>query len=202
MDVTIPFSEACERNKDIILEVLNPYLETIDSVLEIGSGTTQHAIHFAKTHKSLQWQCADQGMYLDGIRAQLSTAKLANVKQPLEIDVNQLSWVPSGQRYPAVYTANTFHIMTQSDVERFFIGLPKVVTQEALLMVYGPFKYAGKFTSASNADFDASLRSRGVGSAIRDFELVNQLASDVGFSLLEDHLMPANNQCLIWQRKV
>ena len=92
--------------------------------------------------------------------------------------------------------------MTQSDVERFFIGLPKVVTQEALLMVYGPFKYAGKFTSASNADFDASLRSRGVGSAIRDFELVNQLASDVGFSLLEDHLMPANNQCLIWQRKV
>lgn len=200
MSITIPFSEACERNKSVILDVLSPYLEKLDSVLEIGTGTAQHAIHFARAFESLEWQCADQRHYLEGIRAQLAVAEMKNVIAPLEIDVNQSSWVPSGQRYSAIYTANTFHIMTARDVQSFFTGLPEVTNDDAFLFVYGPFKYNGKFTSESNAQFDKTLRSRDVGSAIRDFETVNELANRIGFRLKEDHTMPANNQCLIWQR--
>ena len=138
--------------------------------------------------------------YLQGIHARLKAAPVDNVLAPLEIDVKQSVWVPSGKRYSAVYTANTFHIMSESEVQDFFAGLPAVVTDDAYLFVYGPFKFKGEFTSESNAQFDASLRSRGVGSAIRDFEVVDELANTVGFKLLEDYRMPANNQCLVWRR--
>ena len=89
--------------------------------------------------------------------------------------------------------------MAWAQVQAFFVGLPQVTSNGSYLMVYGPFKYKGKFTSASNESFDQDLRSRGVGSAIRDFEEVNQLAKEVGFKLINDITMPANNQCLVWQ---
>ncbi len=199
MSITIPFSEACERNKDVILDVLRPHLQSIESVLEIGSGTAQHAVHFARAFTQLQWQCADQAHYIDGIEAQLGVANVDNVLAPLLIDVKQPVWVASGQRFEAVFSANTFHIMSLAEVEMFFSRLPTVIFENGLLIVYGPFKYGGDFTSESNAMFDANLRSRECGSAIRDFEQVNQFANEVGFSLVADHAMPANNQCLIWQ---
>jgi len=201
MDIDIPFSEACERNKGPILEVLQPYFNEIRSLLEVGTGTAQHAIHFAKAHPNLTWQCADQQHYLDGINAQLAQHKLKNVMPPFELDVKQAVWADSALPYDAIYTANTFHIMTQAEVEQFFEGLPMVLTDLAYLFVYGPFKYDGKFTSESNASFDQTLRSRGCGSAIRDFEKVNDLANSVGFKLIVDQSMPANNQCLIWQQQ-
>ena len=201
MGDTIPFSAACERNKDVILEVLAPYFSQIKSVLEIGSGTAQHAIHFAKAHPTLLWQTSDQVHYLDGIECQLKYANLNNVFRPLMIDVNQTQWAPVGTSYQAVYTANTFHIMAQSDVEAFFKGLNGVVDENAFLFIYGPFKYNGEFTSLSNHEFDLSLRSRGCGSAIRDFEFIRQCAKQIGFTLLADHKMPANNQLLIFQKQ-
>jgi len=201
MNSPIPFSQACERNKEIILDVLSPYFTKLDAVLEIGSGTAQHAIHFAQHHENLQWQCADQSHYLDGINAQLGVAKLDNVLAPFDIDVKRETWLASDQRSPALYTANTLHIMSQDEVRQFFKGLPRVTSEEAYLFIYGPFKYNGQFTSESNAIFDQSLRAREVGSAIRDFELVDELANHGGFKLLADHAMPANNQCLIWQRQ-
>ncbi len=205
MNIVIPFSEACERNKDVILETIKPYLEKVNTLLEVGSGTAQHAIHFSQALSSLQWQTSDQHEYLEGIHAALNNAKLIghgldNVLYPLELDVNQSVWVKSGQRFEAVYTANTLHIMSHDDVEQFFAGLGAITRIGAYLIVYGPFKYQTKFTSESNANFDASLRSRGVGSAIRDFEVVNKLAHAQGFDLLKDYSMPANNQCLVWQR--
>jgi cyclopropane fatty-acyl-phospholipid synthase-like methyltransferase len=205
MTITIPFSDACERNKDVILETIKPYLEQAASLLEVGSGTAQHAIHFSQELSSLQWQTSDQLEYLDGINAALNNAKaighcLDTVEPPIELDVNQAVWIKNGQRFDAIYTANTFHIMSQNDVERFFSGLPAVTQHGSYLIVYGPFKYQGKYTSESNQNFDASLRSRGVGSAIRDFELVNGLAHTQGFDLLVDYAMPANNQCVVWQR--
>ncbi|MFT6408733.1 MAG: cyclopropane fatty-acyl-phospholipid synthase-like methyltransferase [Arenicella sp.] len=207
MNIIIPFSEACERNKDVILETVKPYLEKVTSVLEVGSGTAQHAIHFSQALTSLQWQASDQYEYLDGINAALNNAKsmglrIDNVSFPIELNVNQPIWVENGPRFDAIYTANTFHIMSQSDVERFFSGLDLVTQIGSYLIVYGPFKYQGQFTSESNLNFDASLRSRGVGSAIRDFELINDLAQAQGFDLLKDYPMPANNQCVVWQRSV
>jgi len=175
------------------------------SLLEIGSGTGQHSIYFSQALPKLQWQTSDQFEYLGGIRAALNNAKanageFTNLLAPLELNVNQDVWVDNDACYDAVYTANTFHIMNQMDVEAFFSGLPAVTKAGSYLVVYGPFKYKGNFTSESNAHFDHTLRSRGVGSAIRDFERVNELATAQRFKLIDDHSMPANNQCLIWQR--
>lgn len=195
----IPYSEACERNKDPILSTIDQHLEAANSVLEIGTGTAQHAVHFAQAMPHLQWQASDQTHYIQGINAQLDVAKVGNIARPVELDVNQAVWLLSGAKVDLVYTANTFHIMTSADVEAFFKGLPQVLNPGAKVVVYGPFKYKDQFTSDSNAAFDQRLRERGVGSAIRDFEWVNTLAGEQGLTLLEDHNMPANNQCLVWQ---
>jgi hypothetical protein len=211
MSIKIPFSEACERNKDVILAIIKPYLIDVKRVLEIGSGTAQHSIHFSQDLLHLQWQTSDQAQYLAGIEAALNNVAAMNTGlgdqgfgtalTPFELNVNQKIWIESGQRYDAVYTANTLHIMSEAEVVRFFTGLNGVRQVGSLLIIYGPFKYGGKFTSESNANFDASLRSRGVGSAIRDFEWVDELASLQGFELIRDHAMPANNQCIVWQCK-
>ncbi len=197
----IPYSEACERNKDPILTVLSEHFKHAKSVLEVGSGTAQHAIYFSQQTPNLSWQTSDRLEYHDGILAQLAVAGVGNVLPPLELDVNQPVWVENRATYDLIYTANTIHIMAEPDVVAFFSGLPKVLKPDGKLVIYGPFKYAGKFTSDSNAAFDQSLRSRGVGSGIRDFEWLNELAASCGLALLSDHSMPANNQCLIWQRK-
>ena len=202
MTDVLPFSAACERNKDVILEKLTPYLAKLDSVLEIGSGTAQHAIHFAAAYPELRWQTSDQEEYIDGIQTQLKYADIENVLSPLIIDVNQTQWSANAECFPAVYTANTLHIMNESDVCAFFEGLPHVLAPKALLFIYGPFKYDGDFTSASNQEFDQSLRSRGCGSAIRDFEFIEKLAKGIGLILLHDYKMPANNQFLIFQQQV
>ena len=199
MTLCIPYSQACERNKDPILEILSPYFEQIENVLEIGSGTAQHAIHFAQEHPQLIWQTSDQAQYLDGIKAQLENNPRDNVLSPLQLDVCQLEWVNRDQTYDAFYTANSLHIMDWDQVQALFAGLSKVSKPQAYLFIYGPFNYDGAFTSSSNAEFDLNLRARGVGSALRDFKAVNQLAEAAGFTLLADHAMPANNRCLIWK---
>jgi len=196
----IPYSEACERNKDPILSVLQPYLKDTSSVLEIGTGTAQHAVYFAAANPQLSWQTSDQQAHIEGINSQLSVAKVGNVEEPIVLDVNQDPWLKKSSEFDMVYSANTLHIMSMSDVEAFFNGLSAVLTDTGSLVVYGPFKYNGQFTSDSNAAFDQRLRERGVGSSIKDFEWVNELAEKEGFSLLEDVRMPANNQCLIWSK--
>ena len=201
MSLVIPYSAACERNKDVILEVIQPYLNQAKTVLEIGTGTAQHAIYFAQHAPHLRWQTSDQNEYLEGINAQLQNANIGNVQRPYELDVNQTQWLQSQQRFDLIYTANTFHIMRWSDVCAFFDGLNNVVNENSVLIVYGPFKYNDEFTSASNQVFDQTLRSRECGSAIRDFEAVDELAKKQGFELIENHSMPANNQCLIWRRE-
>ncbi len=204
MTTVIPFSEACERNKDPILEIITPYLNAVDRVLEIGTGTAQHALHFAQACPHLTWQTTDQSEYLEGIRAQLQNTPQSNVLEPFELDVNQIDWLAHSQDksagYPLLYTANTFHIMTEQDVIEFFAGLPKIVSSHATLIVYGPFSYQGKFTSLSNAEFDQRLRQRGVGSGIRDIDFLTPLANQAGFKLKQDVAMPANNQILVWQK--
>lgn len=199
MSTKLPFSEACERNKGVILEAISPTLNSLKTVLEIGSGTAQHAVHFAKAHPNLKWQTSDQSQYLEGIEAQLQVADVDNVIAPFELDVTQRPWCQSGQKYDAVYTANSFHIMTEDNVIDFFDGVPNVLNDKATLIVYGPFKYDQKFTSESNQQFDLSLRSRECGSAIRDFEWINSLAEKAGLKLIRDLKMPANNQLLFWQ---
>ena len=199
MSIIIPFSEACERNKDAILEVARPYFQAASSVLEVGSGTGQHAVYFAQNFPHLSWQTTDQAQHLTGIKAQLENAGVENVLTPYLLDVNQPQWSVAGHKYECIYTANTFHIMAWDDVKAFFQGISAVTMNGSYLIVYGPFKYNGRFTSASNEQFDRNLRARGEASAIRDFEAVNELAQLANFKLLHDIPMPANNQCIVWQ---
>ena len=199
MSIEIPFSAPCERNKDDIFDVISPYLTQVGAVLEIGTGTAQHAVHFAYKLPSIDWQTSDQASYLGGIRAQLDNAKLSNIRYPLTLDVNQKRWVESGERFSAVYTANTFHIMDWQSVQAFFSRLPSVCLNGAYLIVYGPFKYQGEFTSESNRHFDETLRNSDWGSGIVDYEKIAELAQAVNFRLVKDVSMPANNQCLIFQ---
>jgi cyclopropane fatty-acyl-phospholipid synthase-like methyltransferase len=193
-----PHSPSCERNRDPILAVLQEHLMDRRHVLEIGSGTGQHAVHFAAALPHLVWQTSDRAENLPGIRTWLDEAGLANTPPPIELDVNGC-W-PS-QRFDAVFMANTLHIMAWPEVERCFAGLAGVLADDAKLVVYGPFNYGGRYTSESNADFDDWLKARGARQGIRDFEAVNALASGLRLVLVEDRAMPANNRCLVWRRQ-
>jgi SAM-dependent methyltransferase len=193
------FSDACERNKDPILEVLRSLLAGCSNVLEIGSGTGQHAVHFARHLPHLAWQPTDRGEYLAGLVARIGQQGPPNLRLPLEFDVTQPVW--PGVVADAVYSANTLHIMSWPEVEAFFSGIGRVLGPGGTLAVYGPFRYRGAFTSASNTNFDRALRERDPASGIRDFEAVAALAAAQQFELLADHAMPANNQLLAWVRK-
>ena len=191
-----PHSAACERNRDPILTVLRRHFADRRRVLEIGSGTGQHAVHFAAGLPHLVWQATDRRESHDGIRAWLEEAALPNTPLPLVLDVRG-PW--PRQRYDAVFTANTLHIMSWAEVQTTFAQLPDVMTADAKLAVYGPFNYGGRFTSASNEQFQAVLKGWGAHMGIRDFEAVDALARHAGLRLVEDCAMPANNRCLVWQ---
>ncbi len=200
-----PFAPACERNREPILGVLQCWFADRQRVLEIGSGTGQHAVHFAAAMPWLQWQASDRAEHLDGIRAWLDEAALPNTPPPLELDVAHGAWPAArfdAASFDAAFTANTLHIMGWPEVEAFFAGLQQVLSADAVLAVYGPFNYGGDYTSASNREFDAWLKARDPRSGIRDFEAVDALARGIGLSLIEDNAMPANNRCLVWTRNV
>lgn len=192
-----PFAPHCERNQAPILEVLRPYFLDRRRVLEVGSGTGQHAVFFAPALPDTIWQTSDMDENLPGIRLWLQDAALPNLPPPLSLDVTG-SW-PKG-KFDAVFTANSLHIMPWSAVEKFFSGIDGVLEPQAMLAVYGPFNYRGAFTSDSNREFDGWLKQRSALSGIRDFEAVDALAKAIGLELVKDHAMPANNRLIIWRR--
>ncbi len=189
-----PFSQACENNKQPILDIIQPLFEPCRSILEIGSGTGQHAVHFARAMPQLRWQCADQAEYLAGISQWLEESQLTNLLPVQEFEVNTSAW-PKGE-FDAVYSANTLHIMSWNAVQRLFDRLAEEMPADSLLVIYGPFNYNGAYTSESNASFDQWLKARDMQSGIRDFEAVTLLASVAGYELLDDHTMPAKNLLL------
>ena len=193
----LPFSADCERHRAPILEHLRPFFADRRRVLEIGSGTGQHAEFFAQAMPELTWQCSDRPDYLPGLLARVETAALNNLPAPLEFDVADAEW-PSGF-FDALYSANTLHIMAWEEVQAMFAGLPEISTHGCKLAVYGPFNYAGRFTSDSNEAFDADLRARAAHMGIRDVADIDRLASEAGFELVDDIAMPANNRLRLWQ---
>ncbi|MCP4768921.1 MAG: DUF938 domain-containing protein [Gammaproteobacteria bacterium] len=191
-----PFAPSAEENKQVILQALRPYLK--DRVLEIGSGTGQHAVYFASQIPQLHWQTSDLESSHVGIRAWIEDAGLDNLSPPLLLDV--LGGWPDGS-YDTVYTANTFHIMDDDAVARCIEGCGVCLQSQGHLAIYGPFNYQGRFTSDSNARFDAMLRSTGTGGGIKDFEWLDRLAQVAGMTLEADIEMPANNRSLVWQKR-
>jgi len=200
--IVIEYSEACERNKQPILKLLGDALADSRRVLEVGSGTGQHAVHFARHLNHIVWHPTELSQGLAPLTARLRAEAPANVMEPLELDVAHDPWpapVVDGE-FDAVFTANTLHIMSWTSVESFFDGLGLVLNAGGVLCVYGPFRYGRAFTTPSNERFDQMLKARDPLSGVRDFEAVNALARDQGLELLADHAMPANNQLLVWRR--
>ena len=195
----LAFSEACERNKQPILDKLRDELAGSSRVLEIGSGTGQHAVHFARNLRHLQWQPTDRSFCLHALAERIAEEGTPNLLAPLELDVLQEQWPPVA--VDAVFSANTLHIMSWPEVEALFSGVGRVLSAGGVLVVYGPFRYAGRYTSESNATFDRSLRDRDPASGIRDIEAVSRLALTQGLVLTTDNAMPANNQLLAWSRR-
>lgn len=195
----LALSEACERNKDPILAVLRTEFATRRSVLEIGSGTGQHAVYFAAHLPQLSWQPTEMPPLPEVLGEHIRQANLPNLRAPLALDVRQLPWPATA--VDAVFSANTLHIMSWDAVGHFFRGVGAAMTRGGVLCVYGPFRYGGQHTSASNADFDVWLKSRDPNSAVRDFEAVDALARAQHLQLTADHAMPANNRTLVWQRR-
>lgn len=199
-----PHSPSCDRNRDPILAALREHFADRRDVLEIGSGTGQHAVHFAQAMPWLRWQCSDHPDHLPGIRLWLEDARLPNT--PAALPLRAMGGPPPGfmpplpQRYDAAFSANTLHIMGWPEVCAFFAGLPQVLAQDATVAVYGPFNVAGDFTSDSNRAFDGWLKARDRRSGIRDLEAVDALATGAGLRLDADLPMPAHNRLLVWRR--
>lgn len=198
MSDALPFSQAAENNKIPIREVLDRHLQGAGSLLEIGSGTAQHAVYFAAHFPNVLWQATDIPISIDNVRQRIFAADLPNLAPPLALDVNQQPWPVAS--FSVVFTANSLHIMCAASVENFFATVGQHVDAGGKLLIYGPFKYGGDFTTESNARFDLWLKDRDPLSGIRDFEWIRDLACASGFSLLEDNAMPANNQMLVWSK--
>jgi SAM-dependent methyltransferase len=195
-----PVSEASERNKEPILAILRSVFVKSRHVLEIGSGTGQHAVHFAAALPHLTWQTSDLPANHEGITSWLTEAALPNTPPVLALDLSKPEWPI--QSTGAIFCANTIHIVSWPLVEALFRGIGRVLEPGGLLVVYGPFNYNGQFTSESNARFDVWLKNRDPVSGIRDFEKVDALARAQGLQLESDHEMPANNRMLVWRRDI
>lgn len=192
-----PCAPATERNREPIEQVLRQYFADRRQVLEIGSGTGQHAVHFARVFPHLTWQTSDRAENLGGISAWLREARLPNTPAALLLDVASV-WPMA--RFDAVFSANTLHIMSWGEVELMFSGLGRVLSDDAVVVIYGPFNDNGEFTSDSNRDFDQALKADAPHRGIRDQAAVNALAGSIGLQLIADVAMPANNRCLVWRR--
>jgi SAM-dependent methyltransferase len=200
-----PFSPSSEQNRAPILAVLRRFLPGRRRLLEIGSGTGQHAVYFGAEFPALEWQTSDLAENHAGIRAWLEEAGLKNVRMPWLVDaLEPAAWPAAAGRFDAVFCANAVHIMPWEAVERLFSaeGLGRAVAPGGLLLFYGPYNYGGRFTSESNARFDQWLKAQNAFSGVRDFEAVDALARAAGFRLVEDIAMPANNRTLVWEKMV
>lgn len=198
-----PYSAACDQNRDPILAVLSELITTQlkgtnHEILEIGTGTAQHAVYFAEALPNVIWQCSDQQQYHAGIQAWLDEAELTNLHPPLSLNVSADAW-PQTQ-FDMLYSANVTHIMHWENVVDLFSKGEKCIKTGGLMVCYGPFNFAGQYTSESNANFDQSLRIRDPKSGIRNFEDLQELAEKAGLSFINNYEMPANNRILVWQK--
>jgi cyclopropane fatty-acyl-phospholipid synthase-like methyltransferase len=193
-----PFAESCAQNQQVILDILRNEFAGATQVLEIGSGTGQHAVFFGRALPHLTWQTSDVQDNHAGIQAWLADEALDNVLPPLALDV-------AGDRWPerdfdAVFSANTVHIMGWPEVEEMFTGIGRKLKAGGVFCLYGPFNYDGEFSSESNARFDVWLKERDPKSGIRDTGELQALGEKHGLSLMRDHEMPVNNRILVWLR--
>lgn len=194
-----PFAPSCERNQQVILEVLEKYLRPEDkTVLEVGSGSGQHAVFMARHLPNILWQPTDVVANHEGIKMWLREAGLKNIQPPLVYEVGKNDWPDF--KADVVFTANTLHIMSLELVDVFLQDVGQYLKVDGRLMIYGPFKYQGEYTTQSNADFDVWLKNIEPERGIRDFEHISALLQRYNINHVADISMPANNQFLVFEK--
>ena len=192
------YSQASANNRQPILKCLKSVLTDTTKVLEIGSGSGQHAIYFASRFPDIIWQPTELGRWIKPLALNIKDYAADNVLKPFVLDVCNLPWPVA--MVSCVYTANTVHIMHWKMVESMFMGVGQVLQPAGLFCIYGPFRYGGEYTTASNAGFDQWLKQCDPNSGIRDIEAITQLAVDQQLCLIHDFDMPANNQFLVFKK--
>lgn len=198
---SLPDAPATGRNREAILEVLRSEFRDRRSVLEIGSGTGQHAVYFSPTLDHLTWHTSDVRENLDGINAWVARAGTDNLHAPIELDVSHAD--ATGLRslgVDAVFSANTAHIMSADEVEAMFRLTGDLLSPGGLFCLYGPFRFDGEFTSTSNARFDASLKQQDPSMGIRDIEALDRYARNCDMFRVRLYAMPANNFIAVWRK--
>lgn len=192
-----PYSESCKQNREPIRQVLGQFVNGRQSVLEIGSGTGQHAVYFSGQYPFLQWQTSDLTENHAGIQSWINDSGLNNVYPPIELDV--IAQWPD-RKFDLLYSANTVHIMSSYAVQKLFSAIPGCMHDESVFLLYGPFNYLGQYTSDSNARFDMWLKQRDPESSIKNFEWLKDIGQQSGLECTHDFAMPANNRILVWQK--
>ncbi len=195
--IDLPFSDACERNKEPILEVLKHVLPGSGQILEVGSGTGQHVVFFAAELPGLTWQPSDREENIPGLSLRIGVQKAGNIREALVLDVNK-HW-PHGE-FDAVFSSNTAHIMDWESVCAMFAGVGSLLPGSGVFCLYGPFNEKGKFTSVSNEVFDRSLREQDPAMGIRDLEALESLAGKHQLKLVQLFRLPANNSMLVFRK--
>ena len=193
-----PFAESCVQNQQVILEVLQSLFTKPGEVLELGSGTGQHAIFFTEHMPHLSWQPSDLIDQHAGMQMWLNESEHGRIKPPLVIDVDHGPWPLNDVEY--VFSANTAHIISTAQVEKMFSHVAQCLASGGLFAQYGPFNYNGEYTSESNARFDVWLKQRDPLSCIKDFEKLQRLANENNMTIHNDIEMPANNRILVWKK--
>jgi len=195
---TVPNAPAAVRNRDAILQVIRTELYGKQQVFEIGSGTGQHAIHFAAALPELTWQTSDLADNHPAIHHWISESGLANVLEPKFLDVSEAG--ETAERYTAVFSANTSHIMNKSSVMDMVAYVSRSLLPNGKFLLYGPFRVGGRFNGDSNARFDQSLRAQDPSMGIRDLEWIDDMAMLKGLVQQRTYAMPANNLLVVWMR--
>jgi cyclopropane fatty-acyl-phospholipid synthase-like methyltransferase len=193
-----PLAPATDRNRAAILAVIRVEFKHSTSVLEIGSGTGQHAVFFGQEMPWLCWQTSDRNENHEGINAWLAEASLSNVRAPLALDVEAHAALPG--LYDAVFSANTAHIMSIEAVRCMFRLVADCLPSDGLFCLYGPFNLDGAYTSESNQMFDESLKSRDPRMGIRALESLDNMALANDLLQANRYAMPANNMLAVWKK--
>ncbi|MDI9244666.1 DUF938 domain-containing protein [Marinobacter sp. CHS3-4] len=199
MTADLPYSQACENNKAPILEKLREIFDQSGKVLEIGTLTGQHAVHFAQAMPHLQWQPTDHPDAADTCLPRLKQAALPNMLPVIELDVSTPNWPV--ENFTWAFSANTAHIMAWREVEQMFQQIGKRLPENGAFCLYGPFNNQGEYSSDSNRQFDRHLRAQASHMGIRDLDDLSTLAQSVGMKLTNNYAMPANNQLLVFRAK-
>jgi len=194
-----PHAESCAQNQQVILDVLKNVFSEPGTVLEIGSGTGQHAVFFTAHLSHLNWQPSDLEAEHLGMKMWFDSVEHDRIFSPLILDVDMLQWQIDKKDY--IFTANTTHIISAKQTKNMFKHIGECLKTDGLFAQYGPFNYNGNYTSESNANFDVWLKQKNSKSCIKDFEMIEKLAAENNMTLVKDVEMPANNRILVWQKK-